>query len=123
MRVLIVDDEVLLLRSLRRRLVRAGHHVMIASNGREALEALAEADFDVIVTDVRMPEMTGLELARRLSRLQPGLPLIFMSGHADTFDRELLEVRPIAVLEKPLDEAHLFRAIDSLSRSDVVATH
>lgn len=123
MRVLIVDDEVLLLRSLRRRLVRAGHHVMIASNGREALEALAEADFDVIVTDVRMPEMTGLELARRLSRLQPTLPVIFMSGHADTFDRELLELNPIAVLEKPLDEAHLLGAIDSLSGRDVVATH
>jgi CheY-like chemotaxis protein len=104
MNVLIVDDEVLLLRSLRRALERAGHQVTLATNGLAALDALALADFDVVLTDVRMPELDGLELARRLSRLEPRLPVIFMSGHADADDHELLEVRPLGVFEKPLDE-------------------
>lgn len=114
MNVLIVDDEVLLLRALRRTLVRAGHHVVLATNGREALEALAHADFDVVLSDVRMPEMDGLELARRLVRLQPHLPVLFMTGHTDATDRELLEVEPMGVFEKPLDEDRLLRVLGAL---------
>ncbi len=114
MNVLIVDDELLLLRSLRRTLVRAGHQVALAANGREALAALAGADFDVVLTDVRMPEMDGLELAHRLARLQPALPLLFMSGHAEASDRELLELEPAGVFEKPLDEGRLIRVLASL---------
>lgn len=122
MNVLIVDDELLLLRSLRRRLQRAGHQVVLATNGREALEALAHADFDVVLTDVRMPELDGLELARRLARLHPTLPVLFMSGHADPDD--LLEVEPLAVFQKPLDEGRLLRLLATLERAgDTVATH
>ncbi|MBL8933292.1 MAG: response regulator [Archangium sp.] len=124
MNVLIVDDELLLLRSLRRTLVRAGHHVTLATNGRDALEALAHADFDVVLSDVRMPEMDGVELARRLARLHPTLPILFMSGHADTADRELLELAPLAVLPKPLDELRLLRLLASLGGTqEAVATH
>lgn len=124
MNVLIVDDELLLLRSLRRMLVRAGHHVVMATNGREALEALARADFDVVLSDVRMPEMDGVELARRLSRLHPTLPMLFMSGHADASDRDLLEVEPLGVFQKPLDEGRLLRVLSALERDpEAVATH
>lgn len=124
MNVLIVDDELLLLRSLRRRLVRAGHHVTLATNGRDALEALAHVDFDVVLSDVRMPEMDGVELARRLARLHPTLPILFMSGHADASDRDLLEMEPLGVFQKPLDEERLLRVLGALEgRSEAVATH
>lgn len=124
MKVLIVDDELLLLRSLRRTLVRAGHHVVLATNGRDALEALAHADFEVVLSDVRMPEMDGIELARRLARLHPTLPLLFMSGHADASDRELLEVEPLGLFQKPLDEERLLRVLGSLeSGNEAAATH
>lgn len=122
MNVLIVDDELLLLRSLRRTLVRAGHHVVLSTNGRDALEALAHADFDVVLTDVRMPEMDGVELAHRLARLHPTLPLIFMSGHADASDRELFEVEPLGLLQKPLDEDRLLRVLGSLE-PEAAVTH
>lgn len=120
MNVLIVDDEVLLLRALRRTLVRAGHRVTVATNGRAALEALAQDDFDVVLSDVRMPEMDGLELARRLSRLQPHVPFLFMSGHTDQTDHELLELDPLGVFEKPLDERKLVQVLASLDRAEGV---
>lgn len=96
--------------------------MVLATNGRDALEALAHADFDVVLTDVRMPEMDGLELAHRLARLHPTLPLIFMSGHADASDRELLEVASLGLLQKPLDEDRLLRVLGSLE-PEAAATH
>lgn len=80
--VLLVDDDAALLRLAAQVLQRAGHAVTCASNGVEALflfESYADR-IDVVLTDVDMPEMDGLELAERIRSTHPGAKLILMSG-------------------------------------------
>lgn len=88
MRALFVDDEVEFLELMQKRLARRGMDIAVASGGQEALEALeaASADgrqsFQVVVMDVRMPGMDGLETLRRMKERYPALPVILLTGHA-----------------------------------------
>jgi two-component system, cell cycle sensor histidine kinase and response regulator CckA len=80
--VLIVDDDTMLRTLIARCLTDQGYLVLTAGNGREAL-ALVERHpgrFGLVVTDIRMPEMDGLELATELAGLEPFLPVMFISG-------------------------------------------
>ena len=65
-------------------LVEMGHRVLQATRGAEALEMLRRVRaIDLLVTDVMMPEMTGVELARRASEARPALPILLVTGYAD----------------------------------------
>ena len=76
-----------------------GHHVTRARSGGEALEIAAVATFDVVLTDVVMPAMSGLELAEALDRLYPGTPIVLTTGYSDEIARSGTGGRP--VLLKP----------------------
>lgn len=78
--VLVVDDEPTLRRLVKRALSGAGISVTEASNGLEALALCRHQNFGAVVSDVRMPVMDGLELLAELQRLDPGLPVILVSG-------------------------------------------
>ncbi|MEZ0241764.1 MAG: ATP-binding protein [Sphingomonas sp.] len=89
-----------------------GHSVTWAKSGAEALVAAAERPFDVVLTDVVMPQMSGIELADHLHRLQPDLPLVLTTGYSDEIARSgaggrpvLLKPYRIETLAKVLDEA------------------
>lgn len=84
-RVLFVDDEQHVLEGLKRMLhpLRKEWTMEFAANGREALERLSEAAYDVLVTDVRMPEINGIELLTEVIRLYPQIVRIVLSGTAD----------------------------------------
>ncbi|MCD7984625.1 MAG: response regulator [Desulfovibrio sp.] len=88
MRVLFVDDEVEFLQLMEKRLSRRGMEVSTAPNGQSALDLLDAtlADggemFKVVVMDVRMPGMDGLETLRRMKTKAPALPVILLTGHA-----------------------------------------
>jgi len=90
-RVLVVEDEPPLRAVLERILRSAGYHVAGAGSGEEALRLVAASreGFDLLVTDMVMPGMTGRELADRLRARQPGQSVLFMSGYSP----ELLERR------------------------------
>ncbi|MDB5104308.1 MAG: domain S-box [Fibrobacteres bacterium] len=81
--VLLVDDEPLILNFSRIVLERAGYEVVTAENGRKALEVFDRlvVPVPVLVTDIRMPEMGGLELARRIKAMVPSIRIIFLSGY------------------------------------------
>ena len=84
--VLVVDDVESVRRLIRRVLEHAGHRVLEASDGVEALACLAEYPaVELVLTDLRMPNMDGWELATRLSGRAPRVPVLFMSG----FDEHL----------------------------------
>jgi len=105
-RVLVVDDERLMRRSIKRTLV--GHDVTTAENGREALELCAKQgeDFDVILCDLMMPEVSGMELYERLKDARPELlpRLVFMTGGAFTPEsRQFLDRIENTHLQKPFD--------------------
>ncbi len=82
-RVLLVDDQPELRRLFQRTLTRAGHEVAVAENGRKAVELVAKNSFDVVISDVRMPDMGGIELLQALHSEDPDLPVLLVSGSPD----------------------------------------
>jgi two-component system cell cycle sensor histidine kinase/response regulator CckA len=84
-RILLAEDDVAVRSSVRRLLERCGYEVLEAANGEEALKTVAgsEQDIDLVITDMMMPEMSGLDLRQRLRALRPGLPVLLMSGYSE----------------------------------------
>ena len=82
-RVLLVDDEKDFLDTLSKRLAKRNLHVGCASSGPEALEMLAQEPFDVVVLDVRMPTMDGIETLKEIKKTSPSPEVIMLTGHAD----------------------------------------
>lgn len=80
-RVLLVDDERDFVEVLSERLANRGFHVNIAFSGDEALEALQEADPDVVILDVLMPGRNGIETLQEIKRLKPLAEVIMLTGH------------------------------------------
>ncbi len=85
-RVLVVDDEPTARRSLAWLLCDAGYEVMTAADGEEALAALDQSRFDLLLTDLRMPGVDGLDLLRRGRILDPDLTVVMMTAHGDVTD-------------------------------------
>lgn len=81
-KILIVDDEQEVRISLYEALKRQGHEVSVAENGAMALDLLVRAAVDLVITDIRMPELDGLELLKRLKTTSPDLPVVIITGHA-----------------------------------------
>ena len=79
-RVLVVDDETLVRRVVGRMIARAEHEVHEASDGAEAVQQVLEGDYDVVLTDLNMPGMNGMEVISTLRDIAPGLPVVAMSG-------------------------------------------
>jgi PAS domain S-box-containing protein len=112
-KVLVIDDEVEVGQSARRILSRL-HAVDVVSNASDGLALLGANDYDVIVCDLMMPEMTGMELYRELERTRPELAtrVLFMTGGVFSPDAEaFLEEHRERVIAKPFDSKTLRRAV------------
>jgi CheY-like chemotaxis protein/anti-sigma regulatory factor (Ser/Thr protein kinase) len=108
--VLVVEDQPQVQRATRRILTAAGYRVLSAADGEDALRVSSEHDgvIDVLVTDVIMPGLSGVELSRRLLRQNPGLAVLLVSGYAGKEITELAELGPdVQFLQKPFDAASL----------------
>jgi EAL domain-containing protein (putative c-di-GMP-specific phosphodiesterase class I)/FixJ family two-component response regulator len=81
--LLVVDDEENIVASLRRLLRRDGYHIITAHSGQQGLQRLAENDVDVIISDQRMPGMTGVEFLRRAKELYPHTVRMVLSGYTE----------------------------------------
>ncbi|HET97774.1 MAG TPA: sigma-54-dependent Fis family transcriptional regulator [Desulfurivibrio alkaliphilus] len=81
-KILVVDDEQNMRVALYEALSRGGYEVTVAENGRMALDLLAKAEPDLVITDIRMPEMDGIEMLRRIKELHPALPVVIITGYA-----------------------------------------
>ncbi len=103
-RVLIVDDDESMCELLSRTLRRDGHEAEWRLSGVEALEVVCERDFDVILTDLEMPVLSGTELCKRLLDARPDVPVIVVTGDA-RFDAAVAAIRAGAYdfLTKPID--------------------
>jgi DNA-binding NtrC family response regulator len=106
-RVLVVDDEDTVRRVLIEALRRVGHEGLEAENGRDALELVRTEHVDLVVTDVVMPEVDGLELIKELSRVAPGMKVIAISGGGIWDKQSLLTTAgmlgALMSLEKPFE--------------------
>ena len=81
-RILLAEDDELLRRFLVRELEKAGYLVAHFANGTQAYERLKEEPFTLLLTDIVMPEMDGIELARRATELDPDIKVMFITGFA-----------------------------------------
>ncbi len=81
--VLLVDDEAEFIETLGKRLTRRGLTVHLASSGQEALDTVAANDLDVVVLDVKMPGMDGIEALQKIKDLKPGLEVLMLTAHAN----------------------------------------
>lgn len=103
LRILLADDEKDFAETLAERLELRGHSVRVVYDGLAALRAVAEAVPDVVVLDLLMPGLPGNEVLLRLKSVQPGLPVILLTGDAAVDDTGLLPVsQAYACLTKPL---------------------
>ena len=106
--VLVVDDEELYRRALDRILSRVGHEVSQARDAKEALEFVSSQPVDLVLADVRMPGINGLELVRQVHDISPDLPCIVITGFGSPESSvDALRAGAFWYLEKPFDQANL----------------
>jgi CheY-like chemotaxis protein len=86
-RFLIAEDEEPARNLLARALVKDGHEAVTAADGAEALDRLSDGNFDLLLTDIRMPVMDGIALALAAARDFPDLPIVMMTGYASEKER------------------------------------
>lgn len=110
--ILVVDDEVNLRRVLNAQLTRDGYDVHGAANGDEALRLLAEHHVDLMITDLRMPGMDGVELLQRALRQEPDLPVVMITAHG-TVDTavEALKSGAFDYITKPFDQEEVLAIV------------
>ena len=113
-RILVAEDEVPMREFIRRALAARGHDVVAVGDGAEAVRWLGRQPFDLLLTDIGMPNMDGVELALKAARDWPGLRLLMMSGL--TMERQQahgIGQLAMAVLQKPFTMVGLNEAVDS----------
>jgi two-component system, cell cycle sensor histidine kinase and response regulator CckA len=112
--VLLVEDEDGVRRVARRALEVHGFRVLEAANGAEALVIAAQHPVRILVTDVMMPDLLGPAVAAAVHEILPGLPVLYMSGHADEVVREGLLDPSVPFLAKPFTPSQLAARVRQL---------
>ncbi len=113
-RILLVDDEEDLVSTLAERLALRGFQVQTATNGADALGQIRDNDFNVLILDVKMPEIDGLDLMAQVKGKHPSLPVILFTGHASVADAERgLTEGAFEYIMKPIDIEELVEKIRS----------
>jgi CheY-like chemotaxis protein len=120
-RILVIDDEAAVRKVIVRMLTSAGHEVSAAPDGAAGLRLWGEVGADLVLTDLHMPEMNGLEVIRALRAVAPTLPVIAMSGTAATQEADLLQavqqLGSVGVLGKPFSWDELVGVIAAALRA------
>jgi signal transduction histidine kinase/CheY-like chemotaxis protein len=121
LRILLTEDNLVNQRLALRILEKEGHDVVVASTGREAVDAVARTDFDVVLMDVQMPEMDGFEATAAIRRAEMStrnhVPIIAMTAHAMSGDRErCLAADMDDYVSKPISARGLLDVIEKHSR-------
>jgi CheY-like chemotaxis protein len=116
--ILVIDDDPVLRRVITLALEGAGHSVLRCENGRKAIDFLSHEHADLLITDIVMPEMDGVETVRAARRLLPDLPILAISGGGSFDPKDYLGLAQVfganAVMPKPLRPADLIELVGKL---------
>lgn len=120
--ILVVDDDVAQLRLFKSILEKNEYHVKSAVTGREALELTAEADFNLAIIDIKLPDVTGDEVVRELKINGKEMGIILITGYPSL--QECINVLDLGIQEillKPLDAEELLRVVEEALHSKAAA--
>jgi len=120
-RILVIDDSASTLELVHKILTGAGHKVITTDCGKRGETILADQSFDLVITDLYMPERDGLEVLRDVRRVHPGLDVIAMSSASGKYDMLLVAkaLGAAATLRKPFNTTELLDVVNaSLKRSE-----
>jgi len=119
-RVIVIDDDTMLRDFLQRCLRKAGYEVITARNGVEGLCVMKDQKFDLVVSDIFMPDADGLEVLRQLRQFQNRIPLLMMSGGSKNLPDDFLKIAnalgATATLAKPFTAREFLDAVEKIIR-------
>lgn len=120
--ILVIDDEKSIRSTLQEVLEYENHKVSLATNGPEGLEMLEKDNYDVILCDIKMPKMDGIEVLQKAAEISPDTPVIMISGHGNIDTAvEAIKKGAYDFIEKPLDLNRLLVSIrNAMERIDLV---
>ena len=118
-----IDDDEAVRQSLEFLLKTAGMTVRGFESAKAFLDVLPEIEQGCVISDVRMPDITGIELLRRLKSVKPNLPVIMITGHGDiSLAVEAMKLGAVDFLEKPFDDDQLIAAVQAALNRDADVT-
>ncbi len=115
--ILLIDDDKLILMTLKRLLTHEGYQVTTALNGQAALRKMAEDGFDLIISDIKMPNMDGIETIKKIREFlaqhhKTPIPELFITGYAkEDVYQKALELHAAGYIEKPFDVKTLVQTV------------
>lgn len=122
-RILAIDDEEIVQSLIRDALEDEGHQVLTAASGEEAIKLLESTPFDLLITDIRMPRMSGTELVERARQINPGIGIIFITGYASlTSAKDAIKQGALDYIMKPFELSEIRQAVrNAISKLSVAA--
>jgi CheY-like chemotaxis protein len=120
-RIQVIDDDQAVRMTIKLVLERAGHDVSLAEDGRKGIQQIEAGDFDLLIVDIFMPGMDGLETIRTIRQLRPEIPIVVISGYAfRTTQESVPDFLEMAVkfgaassLQKPFRPAQLLSVVET----------
>lgn len=121
--VIIVDDNVSLLDIFKNGLSSKGYLCKTVTNAASALELISKTSFDILLTDVAMPDMNGFELTEKVKRIRPNIAVIIMTGFIDDFSYDMaIEAGATDFIKKPFTLEELIARIEHVKRQEEIRT-
>lgn len=121
MKILLIDDDKLVLMTVKRLLKREGYRVVTALNGQTALRQMKEDGFSLIISDIKMPEMDGIETVKQIREYlvrcrKTPIPEVFITGYArEDIYQKALELNAAGYIEKPFDVKTLVTTVKTIT--------
>jgi ATP-dependent Lon protease len=115
--ILVVEDDEVLRESFQQQLSYLFAEVDAAVDGQEALDQLAEKNYDIVLTDLRMPRMSGFQLLQEIRQQSPQQPIVVISAHEDEVLRRELAVYKVHYLSKPVILEELLKVVIPIGQS------
>lgn len=120
LRILLIDDDEAVRQTVGMMLSDAGYEVIEADNGKSGLREIESRSPDLVISDLIMPDMGGIEAIQEIRKMQPGLPVIAISGGGRTSNYEFLDIAEKlganAILAKPFDPEEIVAAVERVRR-------
>lgn len=111
---LVIDDEQVVLDSVRRILEPEGYNVHTTTSGKDGIRIAAETPFDIVLTDIRMPFIDGFKVLRDIKRSNPGIPIVVITGYATVQSAvEAIQLGATNYIEKPFTPEQLLHVVDA----------